>query len=101
MRPDLIVVLPPSIDLHCGILQVQEPVLVETFYSKATVERFDKCIVRGLSRSGEVQDDSVRISPKIEFFGDELTPVVYRILCGQPNSAIARFRVSTTSLARA
>ncbi len=72
MGSDLIVVPPPSIDLHCGILEVQKPVLVETFQSKATVERFDKRIGGGLSRKGEVLDNPVRISQQIEFFGGEL-----------------------------
>ena len=63
MGPDLIAVLPPSVDLHFGILQVQKPVLVETLQTKTTVERFDKRIVGGLSGPGEVQDDPVRISP--------------------------------------
>ncbi len=68
MGPDLIVVLPPCIDLHCCILEVQKPVLIEALQTKTTVERFDKRIVGGLSRPGEVQDDPVRISPPINFF---------------------------------
>lgn len=77
MGPDLIVVLPPSIDLHCGILQVQKPVLVEALQTKATVERFDQRIVGWLSGPGEVQDDPVRLSPQIQFFGGELAAVVH------------------------
>ena len=36
MGSDLIVVLPPIVDLHCGVLQVWEPVLIETLGSEVT-----------------------------------------------------------------
>ena len=45
MGSDLIVVLPPIVDLHCGVLQVWEPVLIETLGSEVTVEGFDERIV--------------------------------------------------------
>ena len=72
-----IVVLPPSVDFHCGILQAQKPVLVETLQSESTIERFNIGIVGGLSGPGEIQDDPVCISPQVQLFRGELTAVVY------------------------
>ena len=77
MGPDLIAVLPPGIDLHCGILQVWKPVLVEALQTKTTVERLDKRIVGGLSGPGEIQDNPVRKSTQIKFFGGELAAVAH------------------------
>ena len=83
MRPDPIVALPPSVDIHCGILQAQKPVLDETLQSESTIECFDIGIVGGLPLSGEVQDYPVCISPQIQLVGGELTDraeILYQVM---------------------
>jgi len=44
------------IDSQYNVKQ-QEPVQIAAFISEATVERLDKRLIRGISESGEIQDD--------------------------------------------
>jgi hypothetical protein len=77
MRPLLVVVAAPSLDLLCSILQAQKPVFIQTLLPKPAVERFNEGIVRGLPRPGKIQDHPMSISPQVNFLGDKLRAVVY------------------------
>ena len=72
----MVIVLPPHFDLLPGILQAQEPMLVEAFEPEAAVEGLDEGIISGLSRSGEVQLHPFAIGPQVQLLGGELRAVV-------------------------
>src|SRR4029453_2620526 len=59
MRMMLIVVPPKSVDLLLGVLERREPVDVQAFFPKATVERFNGRVVGRLTPTTEVQDGAV------------------------------------------
>ena len=72
MWPAGVVIDPPGFDGFPGILQVQEPVLVEAFVSKLAVEGFDKCVLNRLAGVDEVQADTVALGPLVESLTDLL-----------------------------
>ena len=76
MRPALIVLSPPCLQLLPGVRQIVEPVHVQAFVPKAAVERLDERIVRRLSGPGELQGHTVGIGPQIDQAADELAAVV-------------------------
>ena len=77
MRPLLVVMASPSFNFLFSILQAQKPVLVQAFLPKTAIERFDKGIIRGLPRPGEVQDYAMGVSPQVNFLGDKLRAIVH------------------------
>jgi hypothetical protein len=65
MRAFFVVVLAPILHLFSRVRKRQKPMRVQTFNAEATIERFDECIVGGLSRSGKVERDTTLIRPQI------------------------------------
>ena len=63
MRPDPVVVDPPSFDLLPGILQAQEPLDVQALASERTVERLDEGVLRRGTGTREVHGDSLLVHP--------------------------------------
>lgn len=49
---------------------------VQTFASELAVEGFDEAVVYRLARPGEIQRDTLLVSPDIEIAGDELRSLV-------------------------
>jgi hypothetical protein len=49
---------------------------VQTFFADASVERFDRCIVRRFAPSTEIQNDAVRIRPNVHRRAHKLRSVV-------------------------
>lgn len=62
------VVNPPSFDSPCGLGQILEPMLIEAFLPKSTIERLDEWGIGGLARPTEVEHHLVEVSPPIERF---------------------------------
>lgn len=76
MRSDLIEVRPPRLDL-AGVVQRQDPVHGEAFIAQPTVEAFHEGIVGRLSRSAEVQHDTVYVGPMVERPRDKFRAVAH------------------------
>ena len=76
MRANGIVIQPPTFDLTLGVLETQEPGLIQALLPEATVEGFDERIICRLPRAGEIEDDPAAVSPKVELLGDEFWTVV-------------------------
>jgi hypothetical protein len=67
-----VVIPPPCFNLVPGIIQAEEPVLIEAFLPEPAVKGLDIGVVRRLPGPGEVQRDMVPVSPEIDVLGDEL-----------------------------
>jgi hypothetical protein len=65
VRTDLVVIDPPSLTFYPSIVQAQEPKGVEAFGPDAAVEGLGERVVRRFAGAAEVEDDTVRPSPKI------------------------------------
>jgi hypothetical protein len=65
VRPFFVVIPPPSFDLIPGVIQAEEPVLVEAFLPESAVEGLDIGVVGRLARTGKVQSDLIPIGPEI------------------------------------
>jgi hypothetical protein len=76
MRPDLVVVSAPSLQLFGRIRKRQELVCVQALGPEAPVEGFDEGVVRRLAGPAEVQGDAVGIGPQVQVPGDELGPLI-------------------------
>ena len=76
MRALLIVVSAPILQFFPGVFKAHEPVSVQALGPEPAIERFDKRIVRWLSRPGEVQRHAVGIGPEVEIARDELRSLV-------------------------
>lgn len=76
VRPDGVVLNPPSLDLGSCVLQAQKPRGIEAFLPEAAVEGLDIGIVRGFAGPREVQDDALGVSPEIKVPADELGAIV-------------------------
>ena len=77
VRSHIVVILAPKFDLCPGVVKIQEPMLVQAFKTNAGVEAFNEGIVSRFAWSAEVQDDTVRIGPQVEFARGELAAVVH------------------------
>jgi len=75
--PIFVIVLPPTFDLVPGIIQAEEPVLVEAFLPEPTVEGLDIGIVCRLPWPGKVQRNVIPISSEIDVLRDKFWPVVH------------------------
>ena len=84
MRPALILVPSPDLDLGAGIGQRQEPVGVQALVAQATIERFHERIVRWLAGLAEVERDAILLSPAIKRLRDKLRPIVDPDRAGRP-----------------
>jgi len=76
MRTIVIVMFSPLVDPFLGILQAQEPMLVETLLPERPIKRFDERIICGLSRTAEVELNAVEVSSPVERLRDEFRSVV-------------------------
>jgi len=74
--PFFVVIPSPSFNLGPGIIQAQEPVLIEAFLPEPAVEGLDISVVRRLPRSGKVQSDVIPVSPKIDVLRDEFRAII-------------------------
>ena len=77
MRSFFVVVSTPRLQLFASIFQRQESVSVQAFAAQLAVERLDECIVRGLTRAGEVQGHTALESPQIHVPRDKFTAIVH------------------------
>jgi hypothetical protein len=59
-------------------------VCVQAFRPELAIERFDKGIVDGLARAGEVQGDTTLVGPEIEVARNELSPLINPDCLGEP-----------------
>ena len=69
MRPDLVVVSAPSLQLFRRVCKRQEPVGVQTLGPEAAVEGLDEGIVGRLAGPAEVEGDAVGIGPEVRVTG--------------------------------
>ena len=76
MRPFLVVVSAPSLQLFARIRKADEPVRIHAFRPNPAVERFGKRVVRRLARPREVERNALRISPQIKVATDKLRALV-------------------------
>jgi hypothetical protein len=72
----LMVFPPPGVYFFSGVFQGQEPVLVQAFLTKTSIESLNESIVGGLPRPTEIQLYSVQIGPLVQPLGGELWPIV-------------------------
>jgi hypothetical protein len=77
VRPALIVLPSPSLDLPLSVFQAQEPIRVQAFFPQPAVERFHVRVVGRLSWSAEIQRYSVSVSPSVQSFRNEFRAVVH------------------------
>ena len=73
MRPDLVVVSAPSLQLFRRVCKRQEPVSVQALGPEAAVEGLDEGIVSRLAGPAEVQGDAIGLPP----FGDPVSMLVH------------------------
>lgn len=76
MRTALIVLVSPGLDLSPRLGDRIEPVDVEAFIPKGSVERLDEGVVGGLARPAEVDPHAVMISPEIDKVAGKLGAIV-------------------------
>jgi hypothetical protein len=76
MRPDLVAVSAPSLQLFGRICKRQEPVGVHALGPEAAVEGLDEGIVSRLAGPAEVQGDPVGVGSQVLVPGDELGPLI-------------------------
>jgi hypothetical protein len=72
MRTPIIILLPPKSNLFPSVFQGKKPVLIQTFFPQPAVEGLDKCVIRGLPGSAEIQFHAIQVSPLIQYFTDTL-----------------------------
>jgi len=66
----------PAFDLSPGVIERQEDVLVETFFSQPGIETLDIGILDRLARRYKLEFHPMLVSPLIEYPATELWPVV-------------------------
>jgi len=76
VRPHPVVVEPPVCDGFPGVVQRQEPVLVQAFLAELAVERFDVSVLHGASRGDEVQRHLILIGPLVQHLRRELGAMI-------------------------
>ena len=54
MRPDLVVVVSPGFDLGSGVVETDEPVVVQALVAKLAAEALDVAVLDGLPGADEV-----------------------------------------------
>ena len=84
MGPLGVVELSPGSDLVPGVVQAQEPVLVEALLPQAAVEGFNGRILRGLAQGDEVNSDVVFMAQLRNTWLRNSGPLSTRRRCGQP-----------------
>lgn len=76
MRPTLIVVPSPGLDLRPGVLERLEPVEVQAFVTERPVEGLDEAVVRRLPGAAEIDSDPVMVRPEIQQAPRKLAAIV-------------------------
>ncbi len=76
VRPTLVVFPAPSLHDLLGLRQRREPMGIQAFCPKRSVERFHESIVRRFSWSGKSHSHSVLIGPQIHRLTGKLAPIV-------------------------
>jgi len=76
VRPILVVVSAPLLQLFARICKRQEPMGVQTLRSEAPIEGLDVGVIRRLAGPGEVQRHAVDVGPQIQVPADKLGPLV-------------------------
>src|SRR5450631_1128954 len=76
VRTTLIVFSSPSFDKPPCLVQVSEPVGIQTFGTEGAIERFDEGVVSWLARTREVDLHPVLVSPQIHCLTGELASVI-------------------------
>jgi len=77
VRTDLVIEMPPGLDLFPGVLHMKKPVLVEALIPQFAVEALDKGIVRRLSGSDMLQLNAFFSCPLMEEGAGKFRPVVH------------------------
>src|SRR5207248_1885721 len=72
VRPYLVVVLPPFLDLDLRLVQIHKPVLVQAFVPQTSVEALDVTVLHRLSRCDEPQLHTILVRPLIQHFARKL-----------------------------
>jgi len=76
VRPDFVVFTSPSLnDLSC-LFDAQEPVLVQAFISKLSIETLDVAVISWLAWSDIFNTDPSLGSPGGEILGEKLRPII-------------------------
>ena len=75
-----IIISPTGLHLVFGILQGKEPVVVQPFLSKLSVESFDRGVARGFSRPAEIQLHPLQICKLVQALGDKSGTVISRMV---------------------
>lgn len=78
MRPAVVVVVLPSLQLLVHFVHGGELVDVEELVAQPTVERLDQPVVCRLARARVVELDAASIRPVVQRLGGELDAVVHR-----------------------
>ena len=91
-----IIISQTGIHLVFGILQGKEPVVVQPFLSKLSVESFDWGVARGFSRPAEIQLHPLQICKLVQALGDKSGTVISRMVWESWCLLINWWRISTT-----
>ena len=83
MGPAGVVVDPPGLDDLAGIVEIEEPVLVEAFIAEPPVEGFDKGVLGWLAGLDEIEPHAIAPGPFVERLAGHLGAVVQDDLQGQ------------------
>ena len=76
MRPYLVVVFSPLIDLFLGVLQGPKPVLVQAFIAELSIQAFYKSVLGRLPRLNKCLPGSALLSPIEHGLARKLRPVI-------------------------
>ena len=76
VRPDLVVIPPPVLDLGLCVAETGEPVIVQALVAEPPVEGLDVAVLDRLSGSDEVDGHARGIGPRVEGLPCELRAVV-------------------------
>src|ERR1700722_7633623 len=77
MRPDLVVVLPPALELVTDVGKVEEGFHVQALVAQTSVERLDIAIFDRSSRPNELEPYAVLIRPRFHCPTSKFAAVVY------------------------
>jgi len=72
----LIVISSPSRNEFSRVLQVTDPVFIQTLIPKLAIEALDVSVLRRLSRLNHHRRDAVVVGPLIEYLAGKLRPLI-------------------------
>ena len=76
MRTTLVIVFSPCLNFNLSILVVFEPMKVQTFISKTSIEGLYECVVRWFARPRKGQCNLVSVGLEVRYPASELTAIV-------------------------